>query len=260
MAAGAPVDFGLTAADYVAHRAGFPDEFFERIAERGLVPAGTRLLDIGCGTGGIARGMAARGCHSYALDIAPQLIRQARLLDQTENLRTGYVLAPAEQLAFADDAFDVVVAGQCWHWFDGIRVAGQIKRILRPGGAVIIAHFDWLPCADNIVAATEALILRHNPAWALGGGDGFYPQWLCHLRRANFDHVETFSFDLDVPYSHASWRGRIRASAGVAASLDRAQVRRFDRDLRQLLRASFPAEPLQVPHRVFAVMGRKRSA
>ena len=151
-----------------------------------------------------------------------------------------------------------MTAGQCWHWFDGPRTAREITRVLVPGGAIIIAHFDWLPRAGNVVAATEALIRQHNPAWSLGGGDGFYPEWLNHLGVAGFVDLETFSFDMDVTYTQEDWRGRVRASAGVAASLAAPQVLAFDSDLRQLLRDAFPADPLEVPHRVFVVLGRNQ--
>ncbi len=107
-----------------------------------------------------------------------------------------------------------------------------------------------------MVEATEKLIETHNPAWKLGGGKGIYPAWLRDAGVAGFVDIETFSFDLQVPYSHAAWRGRIRASAGVAASLSPGQVSRFDADLRALLAERFASDPLAVPHRVFAMIAR----
>ena len=117
--------FGRTAIDYSRHRAGFPEAFLTRIEAKGIICAGTRVLDL----------------------------------------------------------------------------------------------------AGNVVAATEALIMQHNHSWSLGGGSGFYLQWLRHLKDAAFVDLETFSFDMDVTYKHDAWRGRIRASAGVAASLDDASAR-----------------------------------
>ncbi|MCY4539085.1 MAG: methyltransferase domain-containing protein [Chloroflexi bacterium] len=252
-------DFGRTAGDYSRHRAGFPEAFFARLEARGLIGAGTGLLDLGTGTGSIARGMARRGCRTFALDLAPQLLSRARVLDVDAGMHSAYVQARAEQCPTASQSFDVVTAGQCWHWFDGVRTAREIARVLVPGGAIVIAHFDWLPRAGNVVAATEALIMRHNPSWSLGGGNGFYPGWLNHLGDAGFVDLETFSFDLDATYSHEAWRGRVRASAGVAASLEEPQVLAFDKDMQGLLRDSFPADPLDVSHRVFVVLGRNPS-
>ncbi len=257
MPTAAPIDFGLTAADYSQFRAGFPDEFFARIQSRGLIPPGARLLDLGSGTGTIARGMAARGCRAFALDISAPLLSQARALATSPGTGLACVVAAAERIPIASKSIDIVTAGQCWHWFDGLRAALEARRVLIPGGRLIIAHFDWLPFAGNVVAATEALISRHNPSWSFAGGDGFHRGWLEDLREADFVGLESFSFELAVAYSHEAWRGRIRASAGVAASLGQAQVATFDRDLQQLLCNDFPQDPLNIPHRVFTVLGQK---
>jgi hypothetical protein len=134
---------------------------------------------------------------------------------------------------------------------------GERGDALKPGGVLAIAHFDWLPLAGNVVAATEAMILEANPAWTFAGGAGVYPRWLADMGEAGFGAIETQSFDIAQPYSHEAWRGRIRASAGVKASLDEAATARFDAKLAGMLRASFPEDPLLVPHRVWWVVGRR---
>lgn len=125
--------------------------------------------------------------------------------------------------------------------------------MLKPGGKLVIANFDWLPLARNVVEATEELIIRYNPDWHFGGGLGMYPQYLSNLSEAGLRDLQTFSYDMDVPYTPAAWRGRIRASAGVAA-LDADAVHEFDKDLAELLSARFSASVLAVPHRVFAIV------
>ena len=92
----------------------------------------------------------------------------------------------------------------------------------------------------------------------MGGGNGFHPESIPELWRNGFTGFETFSYDLDVPYTPAAWRGRIRASAGVGASLTPAGVEQFDAELGKLLQSGFAAEVLQVPHRVFALTARAR--
>ena len=253
------INFGRTASDYGRHRAGFPEAFFERIQKLGLIPDGTRLLDLGTGTGTIARGMAQRGCMTSAVDISEQLIATAKQLDEQAGVQISYHIASAEETGLGDESFDVVTAGQCWHWFDGDKAAQEVKRLLVPNGHIIIAHFDWLPLKGNMVESTEALILQYNPLWKGSGGNGFYPQWLIHLGDAGFVDLETFSFDINAEYSHEAWRGRIRASAGVGASLSDEKVADFDAELATILREKFPDDPLQIPHRVWALIGRKSS-
>jgi SAM-dependent methyltransferase len=205
----------------------------------------------------VARGFAARGCRATGLDPAAALLEQARALSREEGVEVDYVQARAEATGLPDASFDVVTAGQCWHWFQRDRAAAETMRLLRPGGALLIGHFDWLPRPGSVVEATEALIVEHNPQWNLGGGCGIHWRWFADLERAGFIGLESFSFDLDQAYTHEGWRGRIRASAGIAASLPQEKVAAFDTAHAALLAERFPETVLAVPHRVFALMGRK---
>lgn len=250
-------DFGATADDYARHRAGFPASLFERLAALGIGEPGRSVLDLGTGTGSLARGFARRGCRVTGLDPAAPLLEKARELDAVEGLAIEYHVGHAERTGLPSAAFDVVAAGQCWHWFDRAAAAAEARRLLRPDGSVVIAHFDWLPLRGNLVAATEALIERHNPAWSFGGGTGLHPAWLRDLGEAGFEDIASFSYDVGVPYTPEAWRGRIRASAGVAASLPPESVARFDADLAALIDERFPGDGWTVPHRVFAVTARR---
>jgi hypothetical protein len=80
-----------------------------------------------------------------------------------------------------------------------------------------------------------------------------YPQWAADVAGAAFTGTETFSYDVEVAYTHEAWRGRIRASAGVAASLPNEAVADFDAEHATVLAQRFPGDSLTVPHRVWAL-------
>ena len=251
------IDFGLTAKDYGKHRAGFPESFFERVATFGVGLSGQIVVDLGTGTGTLARGFARGGCVVTGVDPAAKLLEQAQQLSAAEGVSVKYHVATAEVTGLADEFADVVSAGQCWHWFDGQVAARECYRILRSGGKVVIAHFDWIPLKGNVVEATEQLIEAHNPAWKMGGGSGVYPHWSRYLAENGFVNLEIFTYDTFPMYTHEAWRGRIRASAGVGASLPPEQVTAFDNELAEVLTVRFPEDPLAVHHRVFALVGQK---
>jgi ubiquinone/menaquinone biosynthesis C-methylase UbiE len=134
------IDFGKTAEDYGRFRAGFPDEFFERMFSADFVHSGDRLLDIGTGTGTMARGFARRACDVTAVDPSRPLLEQAQRLDREAGIDdVTYIEGRAEAIPMKNDSFDDVTAGQCWHWFDRAKAAAEAYRVLRAGGRIIIA-------------------------------------------------------------------------------------------------------------------------
>jgi hypothetical protein len=130
--------------------------------------------------------------------------------------------------------------------------------LLRPGGRVLVAYFTYLPLPGTAAAATEELVLRHNPTWAWAGHDGRYPAFESDLVDAGFREPSMFEFDLPIRFTHEGWRGRIRACAGVL-TLPAESIAAFDADLAGLLAERFP-EPLLVEHRIFGIVAENGSA
>jgi SAM-dependent methyltransferase len=239
------IDFGTTADDYARHRPGFPAEAFEAFAAAGIGQAGQRVIDLGTGTGTLARGFAARGCVALGIDASPGMIAAAATGPRPGRGTLGFARAWAETLPIGDARCDVVCAGQCWHWFDRARAAAEVARVLAPGGRALIAFFSYLSEPGSLGDATEAIVLRHQPDWAWAHKDGRYPEFVPEL-----------DFALPIAFTHASWRGRFRACNGVL-TLPPAEFAAFDRELAALLTASWP-EPLEVEHRVWAAVARRR--
>jgi SAM-dependent methyltransferase len=256
----AQTNFGAAADDYARFRAGFPDSLFDRLAALGIGASGETIVDVGTGTGTLARGFALRGAKVIGIDPDGRLLDQARRLDAAASATVEYKIGWAEAIPLPDGVADVVSAGQCWHWFDGPKAAVEFSRITKPHASVVVAYFSWIPSPGNVVEATERLIMKHNRNWSLGGGNGFDLGSLPHLQAAGFSRVETFSYDLDIPYTAEGWRGRIRASAGVGASLAPDEVEAFDAEHAQLLEGSFPGDLLQIPHRVFTIIAARAHA
>ena len=255
---GVPGDaFGSAADDYARYRKCFPPETIDRLVEHGIGAAGQRVLDLGCGTGTIARQMAARGCSVVGLDVDARMLEAAIEMADADEVDVDWGVAPAESTGLADGSFDSVVAGQSWHWFDQDEAISEVGRLLAPDGRFAVCGFDWLPLPDTVPGVTEALIEAHNPAWDLGGVRDYEPSLRPLLGDAGFEVLATFRFDVDVEYGTTAWRRRIGASAGIV-NLSAEAADAFDRDLSEMLGDRFPGDTVQTPHRVWGMVGRRR--
>lgn len=253
------VDFGRHSEDYAEHRPGMPDSFYARL--EGLVAlAGASVLDLGTGPGHTALALAERGASVTGIDISTAQIESARRAAAQRHLegRATFLVRPAERSGLPEASFDLVIATQCWGWFDHDAALREMALVLRAGGLLVVAHYCYLPGRSAVAQRTEELVLRHNPGWTMAGSIGVYPQHVDGLQEQGMQLVEQFCYDHRQPFTHAGWRGRMRTCNGVGSgTLSDAQVAAFDKELGALLAGEFPVEPLMIEHRVWAVITRK---
>ena len=104
------------------------------------VGRGTSLLDIGTGPGTLIGPAIERGAHVRAIDIAPEMVDQARSRYPGVDITT----ADAVSLPHGDETFDAVTIGFCLHHVaDARAVLSEANRVLRPGGRLSFAV--WAP-------------------------------------------------------------------------------------------------------------------
>ena len=244
--AGRTADWGKTSEDYAAHRPGPPSQFFDMLALLGIGTDGQRIADLATGTGALAREFARRGCSVDGTDIAQGQIAAAQELAADLNAR--FFVAPAEATGLQGGEFDAVTANQCWLYFDARAAAAEVRRLLKPGGRLVISHFSFLPRQSDIVAASEALVLSHNPDWS---GADWPGGWELYGPPDGFTRKAALAFDVNIPFTRTTWAGRMRALRGIGASLSPDAVAAFDVEHAALLNRIAP-ERFDIPHRVEA--------
>lgn len=253
------IDFGMAAEDYGRWRQGFPPEFYARLDNCGIARSAQRVLDLGTGTGAMAREWALRGCQVSALDPSTALLDEARKADAAAGVSIDYHIGVAEEIGFPDATFDLVSAATCWHWFERPLAAAEARRVLKPDGRLLIAHLDWFRQPGNVIDVTLQTIDRFNPATGNGRPHSFkFPAWLFELTAAGFDYWEVFGYRADLPYTHDAWRGRVRASGRVGPGMDDDTLSAFDTALGAALADHFAEPSLQVAHRVFALIAWRK--
>jgi SAM-dependent methyltransferase len=168
-------DFGVVAKTI----SGGGEAFVERLS----IPAGARVLDVACGTGNLAIPLARKGAIVTGVDIAPNLLVQARERAASEGLSVQFDEGDAEQLPYADSSLDVVVT-----MFGAMfaprpeMVASELARVLKPGG--LLAMANWNPAGFS--GAMFRVMGRHVPPHpglappALWGEPGVVRERLAH--------------------------------------------------------------------------------
>jgi 2-polyprenyl-3-methyl-5-hydroxy-6-metoxy-1,4-benzoquinol methylase len=114
------------------------------------VAAGERVLDLGCGDGAFAAALVGAGCAVTMADVAEEALRRARALAPDAE---AVKLAEGEPLPFAEDAFDVVWAGEVLeHVADVVGLLAEVRRVLSWGGRLLVTT----PRHGRVVVATDA--------------------------------------------------------------------------------------------------------
>jgi demethylmenaquinone methyltransferase/2-methoxy-6-polyprenyl-1,4-benzoquinol methylase len=137
------------------------------LRQRLRLPAPGRLLDVGGGTGRIAALLRPLVEQVVICDLSPAMLRQARAKCDCDGLQSF-----AERLPFSDASFERVLVVDALHHFADQRAAvGELWRVLKPGGRLVIEEPDITYLGPRLIELAEKLALMgshfYRPA-ALG--------------------------------------------------------------------------------------------
>ena len=236
---GKPFDWGKTSSDYAKFRDIYPPEFYHNIVERGLCIKGQTVLDLGTGTGVLPRNMYNYGAKWTGVDISENQIAYAKHLSAGMDIRYG--ASSAEEIDFPENSFDVIMACQCFWYFDHEKLMPKFYRILKPNGHILVLYMAWLPAEDKIAGASEGLILKYNPNWS-GKCETIHPIDIPKVYERHFKLAYHTEYPLKVHFTRESWHGRIRACRGIGASLTPSEMDAWEQEHIHLLLKIAPPE------------------
>jgi len=123
----------------------------ERLAKEGRLG---NLAEFGCGTGFFTQVLASKADNVVATDLSPDMLALAR--DQIKAVHVTFQTEDGQQTSFRDGVFDTTFMSLVIHFTEPDKTLAEMRRILKPGGTLIIANLD--PGALNGLDRIRCLI------------------------------------------------------------------------------------------------------
>jgi SAM-dependent methyltransferase len=214
----AAVSFGTDAERYDRSRPRYPDALVSRIVAAAPGREACQVLDVGCGTGIVARQFQAAGCQVFGID------PDERMADLARQFGIEVEIAKIEDWDPADRQFDAVVAGQVWHWVDPVAGAAKAAQALRPDGLLAIFWNAFQP-PPELAEAFGAVFQRVAPTlpftmnWTRPAVEGYTD--LCTraagaIREVGeFGEPEQWRFDWEHPYSQDDYLDQLPTTGAL---------------------------------------------
>ncbi|MEV4319227.1 class I SAM-dependent methyltransferase [Actinocrispum sp. NPDC049592] len=195
--------FGVDAARYDRARPRYPDAMVNALLA-GL--PGKSVLDVGCGTGIVARQFQAAGCEVLGVDVDERMAAFAR------ESGVPVEVAKFEEWDPAGRTFDAVVAGQTWHWVEPAAGAAKAASVINPGGRLALFWNAFQPAPEFAEAFAEVydrvLNAPRNP-WTISLVDA-YRSFMAKTTEAidatkAFGPAEQLTFEWEKQYTRDEW-------------------------------------------------------
>ena len=191
--------FSNRVENYVKYRPHYPGEIIGYLSKTiGLTPE-TLIADIGCGTGISSRLFLENG--NEVIGVEPNAAMRAAAAEYlSEFPRFTLINGTAEGTTLADDSVDVVLAGQAFHWFDLAKTKPEFKRILAPGGHVVLMWNERQLDTTPFLIEYEQFLVKYSTDYSVVRHDRFDEKVLAEffdtgVKKAVFANVQRVDLD-----------------------------------------------------------------
>ena len=168
--------------------------------------ANANVLDVGCGAGLLSEAMALDGANVTAIDLAPELVKVARLHALESGAKVDYRVQPVEEIAASAPAtFDAVTCMEMIeHVPDPAAVIRACAEALKPGGRLFVSTINRTPAAFAFAIVGAEYVARLLPKGTHQYRDFVRPSELAAWLRAAGLELEDVSGLMYLPMLHSA--------------------------------------------------------
>jgi ubiquinone/menaquinone biosynthesis C-methylase UbiE len=252
--------FKGTAAFYERYRAPYADAAIAFAAERLGLNATSRLIDLGCGPGTLARRFAPRVAEVIALDPDPEMLAEGERLATAAGVsNVVWLQAGSAELRQLKGPFRAAVMGQSFHWMDRDQVLRDLYDLIEDGGGIALINpgrrrpqESWEPVVADVV---ERYLGRRPPHPQRNSEPHHEPA----LRRSAFEIVDDVEFSTTIARDIASIAGHAYSTTASPQRLFGDQLAAFERDLETALRRINPGGVFKETSETGVLIAMKRT-
>jgi SAM-dependent methyltransferase len=143
--------------NYVKYRPGYPVEVLNRLSREGVLTENSVIADVGSGTGISSWLYLENNFEVFGIEPNAEM-RKAAEEYLIAYKRFHSINGTAENTTLKDHSVDIVLAGQAFHWFDAEKAKQEFKRILKPGGYVVLVWNDRRTDSTDFLRSYEDLL------------------------------------------------------------------------------------------------------
>lgn len=157
--------FSSRAEDYARYRPSYPAEMFDFLFAEGVLAPQMAVADVGSGTGIFTRLLLERDLEVYAIE-PNQEMRQHAEKALAHDPRFHSIQATSENTTLGDGGVDAITAAQAFHWFEPVATSNEFRRILKPGGYVLLVWNTRLLEESDLPKEYEALVAKYRSGYS----------------------------------------------------------------------------------------------
>ena len=223
--------FGANLDAYARARPPYPERVYEILRDRCGLRAGSRILEIGPGTGQVTRRLMKLDPREIVA-VEPDERLAAHLRASAAGGKLEVLVAAFEDVELSASSFDVAIAATSFHWVEQRPGLEKVATALRPGGwwAMWWTVFGDPSRPDRFRAATDPLLGGLPPGPSAGGRSGSPFALDVEARRADLVATDRF---LDIESEVLRWSARLSSAEIRALYATFSSISRLPEDERQ---------------------------